>query len=406
MTDLQFGKEVYEYAIQLGQQGKDANQIAKVLYDQDSNGYNYGIGIILNANGKPMDTSSILVHYSKEEIENSKSGNYMSSNAIIQDVKTAVLSWQRIPEEYWPCFKLALPSDAGTGAVKTGVEIALMLDSRIHTLGIEELGWPAYKAIAKIARIQCKEYPEDGVFCDEGVLSVYQAGPMNTTGLIRGRDIIDARAQAAAKSSSCVVLDRAYSGFEFARLLAQNSFSDIMRMSYELQIRPFIERGVTFCLAISPTKSFITFALRPCGLLLIYCPDESREKEVNTVINSTIRARGSAFEHAVTRAFAKAITKDLSHLEAEHQSALERVAEAEAMWRELVKGTPIEYLYSENFAGLFRNPKSQKEAAIHIYNEHIYPVFSQQRCRQNITGIPDDRELAHKHVSVFAKQCY
>ena len=406
MADLKFGKQVYEYALQLGQQGKDANQIAKVLCDRDNEGYNYGIGIVLNASGQPMDASSTLLQYTSDELGISKTGDYMNSNAIMEDVKTATLRWQRIPEEYWRHFKLALPSDAGTGAVKSGVEIALMLDSSIGALGIEELGWPAYKAIAKIARIQCKEFAEDGVISGKDILPVYQAGPMNTTGLVRGADIINARAKSAADNNSCVILDRAYSGFEFAGLLTRHSYDDIMRMSYELQIQPFIEKEVTFCLAISPTKSFITFALRPCGLLLIFCPDESREKEVTNVTNTTIRARGSAFENLATRAFAKAISKDLPRLEAEHQTALERVAEAEAMWRELVKGSPIEYLYSENFAGLFRNPKSHEAAAIHIYNEHIYPVFSQQRCRQNITGIPDDYELAGRHVNVFAEQCY
>ena len=406
MADLQFGKQVYEYSLQLQQQGKDANQIAKVLCDEDSDGYNYGIGIVLNAGGQPMDASSTLIEYTSEELGISRTGDYMNSNAILEDVKTAVLKWQRIPEEYGRYFKLALPSDAGTGAVKSGVEIALMLDSRIGALGIEELGWPAYKAIAKIARVQCKEFAEDDVISGKGVLPVYQAGPMNTTGLVRGADIINARAESAAAGNSCVILDRAYSGFEHAGLLKHHSYDDIMRMSYELQIEPFIEKEVTFCLAISPTKSFITFALRPCGLLLIFCPDESREKEVTNVINSTIRARGSAFENLATRAFAKAMAKDLPRLEAEHQTALERVAQAEAMWRDLVKGSQIEYLYSDNFAGLFRNPKSRGEAAINIYNEHIYPVFSQQRCRQNITGIPDDKELAKEHVRVFSEQCY
>ena len=41
-----------------------------------------------------------------------------------------------------------------------------------------------------------------------------------------------------------------------------------------------------------------------------------------------------------------------------------------------------------------------------IYNEHIYPVLDNGRCRQNVTGIPDDEALARKHVQVFAEQCY
>ena len=404
--DLQFGKQVNEDALELAQQGKDANQIAKILCDRDSEGHNYGIGIVLNDDGQPMASSSALLEYTSEELGFSKDGDYMNSNAIMEEVKIATLQWQRIPKEYWQYFKLALPSDAGTGAVKSAVETALILDSRIDVLGIEELGWPAYKAIAKISRIGCTEFAEDAIISGEKVLPVYQSGPMNTTGLVREMDLIRARAKSAVKNNSWVILDRAYSGFEFARLLTDHSYNDIMQKSYELQIQPFMEEGVPFFLAISPTKSFVTFALRPCGLLLAFCPETSREREVNNHLNLTIRARGSAFEHPVTRAFAKAMTKGLERLETEHKGALQRVAEAEAMWRKLVKGTPIEYLYSEHFAGLFRNPKAREDAAIHIYNEHIYPVFSNQRCRQNVTGIPGDEQLAKKHVNVFADQCY
>lgn len=124
------------------------------------------------------------------------------------------------------------------------------------------------------------------------------------------------------------------------------------------------------------------------------------------MLNTTIRARGSAFEHPVSRAFAKAMTTDRARLEAEHLVALVRVAEAEAMWRKLVQGTPIEYLYSDRYAGLFRNPMARDDAPIAVYNEHIYPVFANQRCRQNVTGIPQDEHLARKHVRVFAEQCY
>ncbi len=124
------------------------------------------------------------------------------------------------------------------------------------------------------------------------------------------------------------------------------------------------------------------------------------------LLNTTIRARGSSFEHPATRAFVKAMINDLASLEAEHQVALERIAKAEVTWRELVQGTPIEYLYSEQYAGLFRNPQAREDAAVHIYNKHIYPVFANQRCRQNVTGIPDDEQLAQQHVKVFAEQCY
>jgi aspartate/tyrosine/aromatic aminotransferase len=321
-------------------------------------------------------------------------------------VKVAVLQWQRIPEQYWEQCILALPSDAGTGAVKTGVELFLALHPYLQTLGVQELGWPAYKAIARLSRIRWEEAPADAVIVGEHTLPIYQAGPMNTSGFVIEPEVIDLRAHMAAETHTPVLLDRAYPGFEYARLLRSHSYNDIMRMSYEHQIAPFIEHGTTFCLAISPTKAFVSFALRPCGLLLLFCPDTAQRHELTSLLNTTIRARGSAFEHPVSRAFAKAMMTNRARLEDDHLRALARVGEAEAMWRKLVQGTPIEYLYSDRYAGLFRNPMARNNAQIALYNQHIYPVFANQRCRQNVTGIPVDEELARTHVQVFAEQCY
>lgn len=405
--ELEFGKRVYEQAKQLREQGRDANQTAKILCDQDPQGHNYGIGIVLEGNGKPAVTSATFLDYALVELQqHSQSGTYMNSSTRMNQLKQAALQWQRIPEKLEKHFLLAVPSDAGTGAVKTSLEIALMLDDNVQALGIEELGWPAYKAMAKTERIGCQEFPLDSVISGEGILPLYQAGPMNTIGFVTSNETVDARAKSAAANNSLVILDRAYPGFEYARLLGTHSYDEIMRMSYETYIQPFIDQGVPFCLAIGPTKAFVSFALRPCGILLLFCPDVSRKPEMTTLLNTAIRARGSAFEHPITRAFAKVMIEDLSRLEAEHQAALERLAKAEALWRKLVQGTPMEYQYADNYAGLFRNPKAREGAEIAIYNEHIYPVFANQRCRQNVTGIPDDEELARKHVKVFAEQCY
>lgn len=403
--NLSFGKTVQAKAQQLADEAKDANQIAKVLCDQDPQGHNYGIGILLDEQGQPLGSSSVLQEYLVKELETTAEGNYMSSAKIMHEMKEAVLQWQRVPQEHWERFILALPSDAGTGAVKTAIELALLLNPQCEQLGVEKFGWPAYKAMAKISRIGCVEFDEEGV-CDESkTLPVYQASPMNTTGRVRGKEILQARAQAAAKQGQSIVLDRAYPGFEYARLFKTHSYHQMMSKSYELQIQPFIEQGLSFSLAISPTKAFVTFAFRPAGLLLFYCPEKSRHQEVTNLINTAVRARGSAFENPVTRAYVKAMVYDRERLEAEHHQALKRLDDAETLWRKLVQGTPIESLYSEEYAGMFRNPDAKPEAATHIYNEHIYPVFSQGRCRQNVTGIPKDEDLARKHVTVFAEHC-
>lgn len=404
--DLQFGENVKNNSAELLAQGRDANQIAKILFDKDDLGHNYGIGIILTGTGKPMASSSVLATYLRAELDSCAAGTYMNSAKILEQVKESVLRWQRIPESYWPNFKLALPSDAGTGAVQSAVEMALLLNPELNAIGIEELGWPAHKAIAKLARVGVKEVPQIAVVDSANSLPLYQAGPMNTTGQVRNADVIKARAESAAKYGSMVVLDRAYSGFEFARHINSTSYDDIMRKSFELQLEPFLEAGVTTSIAISPTKAFVTFAFRPCGFLLVYNPDKENDKTITLALNATIRARGSSFEHPVTRAFAKAMVKNLAGLESEQTIAFQRLAESEQLWGSLVNGTAIEAIFSEQYAGLFRNPLAKDNAPESIYGSHLYPVFAQGRCRLNATGLPTDEELAKKHVAVFSQYCY
>ncbi len=404
--DLSFSEKVLEEVKRLEGLGKDPNQISSIICKQDPRGHNYGIGIMLTAQAKAMGTSSTLMDYAKAELAASVDGDYKNSSALMPDVTKAVLQWQKIPEKYWDRFHLALPSDAGTGAVQTAVQLALILTPGLKTLGIEELGWPAYKAIAKMARVSCQETAGDAILSGHGLLPIYQAGPMNTTGTVRKKELVLSRAKAAAKAKGPVILDRAYTGFEFASVLAQESYDGIMKKSFETQIEPFIQEGVQFIMAISPTKSFVTFSLRPCGLLLVYSPEPSFDKELTLALNTAIRARGSSFEHPLTRAFAKALVKDREKLEAEHKAALQRLAAAESMWRKLVKGTPMEPYFTENYAGLFRNLKTKEGAAKGIYGEHLYPVLANNRCRLNVTGIPGDENLAKKHVSVFSQFCY
>ena len=97
------------------------------------------------------------------------------------------------------------------------------------------------------------------------------------------------------------------------------------------------------------------------------------------------------------------MVKDRSRLEAEHAAALGRCADAEDQWSTLAAGTPIAELFSERYAGLFRNPKAKPEAARELYDAHLYPVFTEGRCRLNITGLPSDAAQARQAVAAFAR---
>jgi len=405
-TTSDFGNEVIAQAGKLRESGLDANQIAGVLCKNDPLGKNYGIGILLGKDGKPLPTSPTLLEYVEKELRESGSGSYFNSDGLKKEILEAVLAWQGVPETVRPNFQLLLPSDAGTGAVQTAIQLAILLHDGFKTLAVEELGWPAYKALASSARLAFEEYPSDGTAAGTGVLPLYQAGPLNTTGRVPCLDVVNARAAAAKAAGAPIVLDRAYSGFEYARRLRNSSLADIMKESFRNQVQPFIDAEVPFLLALSPTKAFVTFSLRPCGFLLLYDPDRAKAQTLAPKLASMIRARGSSFEHPITRAFVKAMVKDRPRLEAEHVQALQRTAEAEEQWLSHARGSAIESLFSDAYAGLFRNPQAKAGAEREIYGAHLYPVFSGGRCRLNVTGIPADPAEAAAHVSFFAKYLF
>ena len=404
--ESEFAESVRKRAQALAAEGKDANQIAKILCDADAAGHNYGIGIVLDSDGRAMTSSETILKYTLREIEDSGRGNYQSSAAILADLKTAVLKWQRIPQHLWDRFLLILPSDAGTGAVKSAVDLVLKLNQKVTSIGVEELGWPAYSAIARSCRIECQEFPTDCIIEDDAVLPLYQAGPMNTTGRVTADSILRQRAQSAASKSRPVILDRAYPGFEFSGRLEVEGYDAVMRMSYQRQIAPFIGQENPLLIAVSPTKCFRSFALRPAGMLLAYIPDEATRNEVSTLAAVLMRARGCSFEHPITRAFAKALVSDLPALEREHAQVLRRLAQTEHLWASLTRNTPIENLFSESYSGLFRNPLACQDSEITLYGQHIYPVFTAGRCRINITGLPGDEELQRRHIGAFARTCF
>lgn len=405
-NESEFAESIQSRARALAVDGKDANQIAKILCDADPAGHNYGIGIVLDSDGRAMSSSETLLAYTRREIEESGRGNYQSSAAILADLKTAVLKWQRIPQTLWDRFLLILPSDAGTGTVKSAVDLALELNQKVTSIGVEKLGWPAYSAIARSCRIECKEFPPDCVIEGEAVLPLYQAGPLNTTGKVTADSILKQRAHSAAAKGFPVILDRAYPGFEFSSRLEKEGYDAVMKMSYERQIAPFIGPESPLLIAISPTKCFRSFALRPAGMLLAYIPDKITRSEFSTLAAILMRARGCSFEHPITRAFAKALVSDLPALEREHAQVLRRLAQTEGLWASLTRDTPIEHLFSESYSGLFRNPRAHRDSDITLYGQHIYPVFTAGRCRINITGLPGNEELQRRHIGAFAKTCF
>src|SRR5437879_2406107 len=122
MQTTNFGDDVIAQAQKLREAGLDANQIAGALCKRDAQGKNYGIGILLGRDGKPLSTSPTLLEYVEKELGESSLGNYYNSEAFKKEMLEATLRWQGVPEEFWPHFQILLPSDAGTGAVQTAIQ--------------------------------------------------------------------------------------------------------------------------------------------------------------------------------------------------------------------------------------------------------------------------------------------
>ncbi|HWO12679.1 MAG TPA: aminotransferase class I/II-fold pyridoxal phosphate-dependent enzyme [Polyangiaceae bacterium] len=402
---LEFGRATLARAEELSRLGKDANQIAAILCDRDSEGYNFGIGIVIESDGKPMRSSKTLLDALQHELASCEYGRYLNSADSMGEFKARMLEFQGVPRSLWDSFEIAVPSDAGTGAVKLALEYAFVRNDELTALHVEELGWPAYRSMATALRKGFAEVPMDGIVDGAGALPVYQAGPLNTTGLVHEVSLIEARAESAAKRKVPVVLDRAYPGFEFTHQLGEVGYAAVVQKSYELQIEPYVKRGVPLVVACSPTKSFASFSLRPAGFVMAFCPDKSEQAKVARSLATLIRARGSAFEHPVTRAFVRAVVSDLPALQRDHQAVLRRIGESELQWRRLVRGTAIEPLYGARYAGLYRNPRVKPEGAAALYAKHIYPVISSGRCRHNVTGLVADPTIAAQLVAAFAEQC-
>jgi aspartate/tyrosine/aromatic aminotransferase len=408
--DMDFGKSVLAKSLVLKKTGKDVNDIAKILAGDDELGWNYGVGNILDGKGKPIDSSLVLQETSKIElVDNCKKAQYVNSAKYMDIFKKAVLSWQQIPEKYWDNIILVLPSDSGTGAVDVGLRFTSWLYPDLKTLAVEKLGWPVYKTSAKINNLKFAEFDYNWqLVSGRSRLPLIQSGPLNSTGKVDNLRDWEEVAELARSSNRPVLLDRAYSGFAYADLILNKrniTLEKIMNLEYNSMLSPFLENGVETVIAISPTKCFGTFNLRPAGILLIYSPTKQRLRKLNIFLNQRIRVRGCAFENPITRAFVISFIEYNMTFLREHFTILQRTVNANQNWKKLCKNEDLKNLFGANYAGIFRNFPVKPGSEVKIYDQHIYPVFSKHKndtmCRVNTTGLPDDKDLAKKHISAF-----
>ena len=92
-----FGDDVLLQSAKLRESGLDANQAAGILCKADPQGKNYGIGILLGKDGRPVPTSPTLLEYVEKELRDSGSGTYLNSDSLKNEILEAVLQWQGVP---------------------------------------------------------------------------------------------------------------------------------------------------------------------------------------------------------------------------------------------------------------------------------------------------------------------
>jgi hypothetical protein len=149
---LDFGRTTLARAEELSRLGKDANQIAAILCDRDAEGYNFGIGIVIESDGKPMKSSKTLLDALHRELASCEYGRYLNSADAMPEFKAKMLEFQGVPKSLWDSIEIAVPSDAGTGAVKLALEYAFARNDELSALHVEELGWPAYRSSRRVPR--------------------------------------------------------------------------------------------------------------------------------------------------------------------------------------------------------------------------------------------------------------
>lgn len=398
------GKYFLQRAHSFREDGADVNQVANLLVAEDSQAADYGIGVILDGHGRPMPTSPELMAQTLRAVEQGVDGTYLSSKSSHAQLLEAVVSWQRIPYRYWSDFVLVTPSDAGTGAVNTAVALYQMLNPKIGSLAVEERSWPVYQTIAAANRLDFSTYDlMNPAPLKRKTLTVTQAAPHNSTGYICSKALVEARAAAAAKEGQPIILDRAYPGFEQADLLSTQGYDSVMRRSCEHYLLPYMRAGCSFAIALSPTKAFRSFALRPCGFTLVYEPDPRKRAKLISAMTVINRSRGSAFEHPASRALVYSFIARREILEDEHAQSMQRLADSQKLWQKLLRDHPLSNAFSSQYAGMFRNLAGIENFELAFYEAHMFPVIAGDRCRINVTGIPIDETLAQSHLDVFTR---
>jgi len=388
-------KKSLALAVKLQKNGIDYNQVASQVAASDPGSANYGIGLMMGGDGRPLPENRLMLEALKDLAVPGPSA-YRSVTNLMPIVKEKLLMWLCVPDKYWEDFILACPSDGGTGAVQAGLQ-ALLMVSNLRSINVSQKGWPAYRAMAAVSRVQFCEREYEHIPLSHS-LPIAQLGPHNQTGLLPTKTM-KCLAEHCARNGLVCLCDMAYPGFS----ISPDGHNDVMPETFRVFMEPFLKNNVPTAFAVGFTKRFRLFATRPFGALLVYAPrSRNVRNNLQQAINQVMRARGASFSNAANMALLNVLIKDFSGFVESGQMSLQRLNHVEERWRKMTIGTSLKPYFGDDYGGLFRLLPARHEAAKQLYGRGIVPVISKGFFRINITGLPDDDEAAEFHVRSFA----
>lgn len=347
--------------------GKDANQRAGIMAGIISGSVNLGIGIMIK-NGKPIAAPASFY----QPLSSINSGKYVAlSDDDRNKLKEFFLEWQGVPKRLWDKFSFGLPT-AGGGT--SALNLALIAQRLISpfSLEVEEGTWAVHNGLADLY----SDY--------EAIKTAFmpQLGAFNPTGE-RDRDI-----ESLSNNYDVIIGDRAYPGFERSVdfYCGKLTVDELMKESYDEFIDPILKDSTS--LVLSFTKAFSGFDPRFPGGVLVFSETKKGQIKMQATLKKAERLSGAGFLSSSSQLLVNLVTETPGILLNQFENNLSALGESEILWQKATAETDLEYLFSSNYAGLFRQFKfSGKEEDIKkLFDAGIVVVINNDTIRINIMG--------------------
>ena len=375
-------------------------------------GRSYAIGDI-RKDGLPLETSFIFNAWIDRERKNTI-GTYVNADGQAKSAAdAAVLDMLGVKPEYRESCRVFFTPMSGTGANNIAKNANFyMYGKKIKALANADLSWPVHDLYALMRGLALKKFGPEDAYGEQGVYSIFQCGPHNTTGITPLQPVWIQRAEKNRGTGIPVHLDIQYLGFmsAFRIFSGEMTYDEAIRREFEISVEPFFERGVTCAIALGFTKCCITFADRTYGAVIVFSKDGKELAELSRAVKLATTEFEGAGQSPLGRGTIRAFAKDPEKIRQEYEAVLRYVGSVRAMCERLTRGGPLyPYFDPKNktfYSGIFRNIPIKKDAAEAVYSVGLFPAIFLEppRMRINITCFPGDESEAGQDLSAFAAQ--